>query len=227
MALIDPGRLTSIGVVTQPQGLKGELRVRLLTDVPEYYEEHRPPVILGTAQGMRQLTIRDVRRVGRDWVLALNGVETREAAEALQGANILLDRDHVKPLDEDEYFSDDLLGSRVRTLAGEVLGEVTGLLDIGPNEVLMVQGPRGEVLVPLVAGVVTAVDVATREILVDPPPGLLELNAPTGSADAEDAEAGMGPEDAPENPGKAGTKPGTKSGSGDRVPTGRRERRRR
>jgi len=187
MALLDPSRLTSIGVVIQSHGLKGELRVRLLTDAPEYYERRRPPMILGTARGMRPLTILEVRRSGADWVLLIEGVASREAADALRGAEILLDAAHLKPLEEGEVFSDDLLGSRVLTVAGELLGEVTGLLDIGPNEVLEVAGPRGEVLVPLIPSIVISMDTAAREIRVDPPPGLLELNA-TAPDDTEGVE---------------------------------------
>ncbi|MDH4246915.1 MAG: ribosome maturation factor RimM [Deltaproteobacteria bacterium] len=220
MALIDRDRLTCIGVVLQPHGLKGELRVRQLTDAAHYYERKRPPVILETSRGLRPLAIREIRSSGRDWVLLLEGVTTREAAEALQGANVLLEQAHLKPLEEDEYFTDDLLGSQVITLAGETVGEVTGLLDIGPHEVLMVQGTRGEVLIPLVPHVVTTVDMGARVIHVDPPPGLLELNLPgseTGTAGALERE----PEEAPE------VEPGMLSGNpGSTRPPGRRRKRR-
>ena len=78
----------------------------------------------------------------------------------------------MHPLGEDEFYQHDLIGLEVRTQAGEVLGEVAELLPTGANDVLVVQGPAGEWLLPLIEDVVQEVDLATREVVVELLPGI-------------------------------------------------------
>ncbi|HEX7928922.1 MAG TPA: tRNA (guanosine(37)-N1)-methyltransferase TrmD, partial [bacterium] len=90
-----------------------------------------------------------------------------------RGAEVLVEPGQVKPLGEDEYFTRDLVGCRVVTVTGQEVGRVTDVLANAAQPLLEVQGPAGEVLVPMVDGIVTAVDVQARQVTIDPPPGLL------------------------------------------------------
>jgi 16S rRNA processing protein RimM len=127
----------------------------------------------------------EARPQGRVWAVRLEGVSTREAAEALVGCEVLATREALGEAGEGLHFWADLEGLAVVTVAGEALGKVTGLLETGAVDVLVVTGGRGEVLVPLAPYV--TVDRAAGKVVVDPPEGLLDL-------DVEGREEKGGPE---------------------------------
>jgi 16S rRNA processing protein RimM len=113
------------------------------------------------------------RPQGRVWAVELEGVDSRESAEALVGCEVLAWREDLGEAGQDRHFWADLEGLPVVTVAGEEVGTVTGLYDTGGVDVLVVTGSRGEVLLPLAPYV--TVDRAGGRVLVDPPEGLLEL----------------------------------------------------
>lgn len=176
MALLDRDRLTGIGKVLQPHGLKGELKVTPLTDDPGYYEAHCRSVIMDTPDGLRQFNVNSLHASGGHWILTLEGVTNRETADTLRGASLMLSTEQLKPLEPGEYFLDDLIGCEVLTKDGMPLGSVQGLMETGAYTVLEIKGADGMVLAPMTPDVVETVDIAQRRISINPPPGLLELN---------------------------------------------------
>ena len=120
-----------------------------------------------------------VRHASRDkdeWLVTLDGVATREAAEALRGRAVRLPRAAV-PVGDDELLVADLIGCKVLDVAGTTLGEVTGSFDSGAHEVLEVRAADGrEFMLPLVDAFVRDVDLDAKKIVCDPPPGLVNLD---------------------------------------------------
>ncbi len=116
--------------------------------------------------------ILEARRQGRLWAVKLEGVPDRAAAEALVGAEVLAQREELGDAGEGRHWWADLEGLEVVTVSGEVVGKVTGLYETGGVDVLVVEGTRGEKLVPLAPYV--KVDPAAKRIVVDPPEGLLD-----------------------------------------------------
>lgn len=116
--------------------------------------------------------VEEARPQGRLWALRVEGVEDRDAAEAWVGAEVLGERGDLGDAGEGRFWWADLEGLPVTTVAGEPVGTVTGLLETGAVDVLVVKGERGEVLIPLAPYV--EVDVEGRRVVVDPPEGLLE-----------------------------------------------------
>lgn len=173
MALIDRERLVCIGRVARAHGLRGGLLAQPLTDAPEYYTRLRE-ILLDRGQGLQPLRVIDWVLHGRRWELRLEGVRDRDGAEALIGAELLIPQEALKPLAEGEYFQHDLLGCQVETRNGDLLGLVTGVLETGANDVLEVAGGGRVIMVPMLAQVVKAVDLAARRICIEPIPGLLE-----------------------------------------------------
>jgi 16S rRNA processing protein RimM len=173
--LLDRDRLVCIGRVSGAHGMEGGIKVVPLTDAPERYRELRE-LVLDTAQGLRAVAVEAQRDAGAQWVLKLKGLTGRSAAEALKGASVLVPLSERAPLAENEYFTEDLIGCAVETVAGEAVGAVTGVLEAGAQHLLQVAGARGEVLVPLAETIVKEVLLDRRTIRIDPPPGLLELN---------------------------------------------------
>jgi len=125
----------------------------------------------GEPPGTRK--VMEARPQGRVWAVQLDGVSSREAAEALVGCEVLAVREALGEAGEGVYFWADLEGLAVVTVAGEAVGTVTGLLETGAVDVLVVTGGRGEVLIPLAPYV--TVDRAAGKVVVDPPEGLLDL----------------------------------------------------
>lgn len=162
--------LVAIGKVVRAIGLGGFVGVGGSSGALEQLEQ----VTLRRAGGPDVARrILEARPQGRVWAVQFEGVVDRAAAEALVGSEVLAERDHLGEAGEGQHFWADLVGLAVRTEAGEALGSVDGLLETGAVDVLVVRGGRGELLIPLAPYV--RVDRDAREIVVDPPEGLLEL----------------------------------------------------
>lgn len=117
--------------------------------------------------------VMEARPQGRVWAVRIEDASDRAAAERWVGAEVWALREDLGEAGEGRYFWADLEGLPVVTKAGDEVGKVTGLVETGGVDVLVVDGPRGERLVPLAPYV--EVDMEARRIVVDPPDGLLDL----------------------------------------------------
>ena len=101
-------------------------------------------------------------------VARLEGIDDRDQAAALMGADILIRRSQLPDLPEGEYYWTDLEGLQVSNLQGEQLGRVQRLFETGANAVMVVNDSRRERLIPYVSGqYVVAVDLAAGTMRVD------------------------------------------------------------
>ena len=109
--------------------------------------------------------------------MLFEGVADRNAAEALRGTLLHVDARTLPALeDEDEYYDSQLVGLVARLTDGAVVGTVQEVLHLPHGDVLAVaRGEQGEALVPFVRAIVPRVDLAAGELVLDPPPGLLDL----------------------------------------------------
>ena len=159
--------LVLVGRVARAHGNRGQVIVNLDTDFPE--ERFRAGAVVMVGPSATARAIREVRfHQGRP-IIALEGIETMTEAAAAAGA-----------LPEHTYYHYDLIGCEVTDRSGKAIGPVTGVEGTMEMSRLVVAGSHGEVLIPLVAEICTEIDVAGRRIVVNPPDGLLELNAPGG-----------------------------------------------
>jgi 16S rRNA processing protein RimM len=113
------------------------------------------------------------RRHGDFVLLKLDGYPTRTEAELLRNELLQVPEDEAIPLEEGEYFLHQLLGLQVVTESGQNLGRLTEVLETGANNVFIIDGPGGELLVPDIPDVVLEVDVAGGRVVIRPLPGLL------------------------------------------------------
>jgi 16S rRNA processing protein RimM len=161
--------LVRIGKVVRAVGLKGHLGIAgsdgALGELGEIALRRGE----GEAEARR---IEEARPQGRVWAVKVEGVSDRTSAEAWVGAEVLAAREELSEAGEGRHLWADLDGLEVVTASGEAVGRVTGLYETGGVDVLVVQGARGEKLVPLAPYV--AVDREARRIVVDPPEGLLD-----------------------------------------------------
>jgi 16S rRNA processing protein RimM len=154
------------------------------------------------AIGDRDYPIVRVQPDKDDWLVTVVGVADRNAAEALRGQPVRVDRDLIDVAD-DELLVADLVGCTVVDLAGVTLGEVTSSFHSGAHEVLDIKRPNGkDFMLPLVDAIVTAVDLEARRIVCDPPPGLVDLDEADSAGESDEADAAGEGEDAgePEEP---------------------------
>jgi len=180
MGRTDPGFLV-VGHLGKAHGIRGELLVQPLTDHPE--GTFAPGVVLFPADAsalnpdpaVPPLRVLGARPHGEGWIVAFDGVETRSEAELLRGRYVLRAIEEVEPLEEDELFYHQLLGSEVRTVAGRVLGRVAEVYELAPSDLLEVRGEDGTFMIPFRREIVVEVDREEGRIVVDPPEGLLEL----------------------------------------------------
>jgi 16S rRNA processing protein RimM len=171
---------TVIARIGKPHGLLGEVTVQLHTDEPERRLAVGATVDTEAAPGTgvpRALTVRSTRVHNGVWLVAFEEVPDRTGAESLRGTRLVVDAVDALPADDDDVFTEDpLRGLTVVDPAGAVLGEVGGLELGAAQDRLVVLLPDGrEAQVPFVVALVPEVDLAGGRVVVDAPPGLLDL----------------------------------------------------
>ncbi len=162
----DPSTAVPVGRIVAAHGIRGELRVEPLTDFPDRFRTGAQLWLDGTPR-----RVQSSRWQGRLVVLKLQSVDDRNAAEALRGHELLVPSLHA--LNEpDVFYQHDIVGLRVVTLDGEELGRVEDIISTGSNDVYVVRGERGELLLPAIDDVVKQIDVDGGVVTVEMLPGL-------------------------------------------------------
>lgn len=161
----------------KPHGLKGELIVFPLTDEPEdVFAVGRtltPIDADGAAMGPPAVIERS-RPYHRRWLVKLEGVDDRTAAERFVGQAMGASIDLLRVPQDDEMYAHEVPGAAV-TVGGSMVGTARELLRVPGGHLLVVDVDGREVLVPFRRPILVTVSRERREIVIDPPPGLLEL----------------------------------------------------
>ncbi len=166
-----------VGRIARAHGLRGQVIVNPETDFPD--ERFQPGAELfiergGTIETLRVTTARFHRQRP---VIGIAGIETMNAANTLAGQELRVPVDRLAVLPPDTFYRHDLIGCAVETRDGRAIGIVRDVEGTLTGSRLVVDGEGGEVLIPLVAPICTAIDPAAKRIIVDPPEGLIEANA--------------------------------------------------
>jgi 16S rRNA processing protein RimM len=157
------------------RGLKGEIVAELLTDFPERFE--RISAIFAVSAGTKKSIQLENHWFQNDRVvLKFAGYDDIESAKSLIGFDFALPEAERMTLSENEYYDWELEGCSVVIKGGPTLGIVRGLLRTGGVELLAVEDESTrEHLIPMVQSIVVGIDIQRREVLIDPPEGLLDL----------------------------------------------------
>ncbi len=170
-----------VGAIARVHGLRGQV---VITPTTDFVEERFAPgarvcIRPEDARTPRLLTIAAVRFHRDRPIVRFEGIDSIDAAEALGRVPLWVDAGSRAPLGDRQYYHDDLIGCRVETLAGVPVGVVSRVDPTGGAALLVIGDGRDERLVPLADAICRVIDPAARRIVIDPPEGLLDLNAPS------------------------------------------------
>jgi 16S rRNA processing protein RimM len=168
--------LVLVGRIARPHGLKGDVVVNPETDFAE--ERFAPGATLWTRsdRGDEQLVVASCRMQGARPVVGFGGFDSIEGVERLVGLELRVPEGSLQPLAEGVYYHHQLIGCVVETAGGERIGQVERVDGGAAGSLLAIEGPNGEILIPLAMDITTRIDVDAKRITVTPPDGLLDLN---------------------------------------------------
>ena len=161
---MDPA-LLAVGRVARAHGLRGRVLVAPYNADSIGLERVRRLWLSGKVYEVAR-----AERVNLGYLVALRGIDDRNAADALRGQEVMVDRSELPPPAEDEMYAVDLIGFEVTDAPGKVYGVVEDLEEAGPQDLLKL---KGGALVPL--GLVQEVMSESRRIVIQVPEGLFEL----------------------------------------------------
>jgi 16S rRNA processing protein RimM len=169
--------LVLVGRVARTHGIRGELVINPDTDFPEERFAAGATVFVQRDGIPVPIAIREAWfHKGRP-VVTFEGVDTMNDAEAMRGAELRVPETALQPLPAGTYYRFQLQGCEVITREGQAVGKVREVEGEAGGLRLVVTAGDGEILVPLVEAICVSIDVDARRIVIDPPDGLLELNA--------------------------------------------------
>ena len=159
-----------IGKVLSAWGLKGEVKIEIITDFPDRFAL-LDQVLLGDEH--TPFKLEGFRKHAQFGLLKLSGLDNPEAARKLAGMLIYVPIAEAVPLGPDEFYEHQIIGLDVWTTDGQHLGRVSEVLFTGSNEVYVVQDKGKEVLIPAIKDVVPEIDLERGRMIVRLIDGLL------------------------------------------------------
>ncbi|MBZ0299642.1 MAG: ribosome maturation factor RimM [Anaerolineae bacterium] len=169
-------RYLLLGEILRPHGVRGELRMRILTDYPERIAKLENVYIGESASTDSPVpyVVQHMRRHQDYGLLKLKGIDDRDQADRLRELKVMVAIEEAVPLEEGEFYLFELIGLEVRTTEGEILGRLTEVLETGANDVYIVESARyGELLIPVTDETILKTDIDQGFVLVRLPDGLL------------------------------------------------------
>jgi len=162
---VEPEPDLRIGRVLKAHGVKGAVRVELLTDFPDRFAPGRDVLV-----GGRRLRVARSQELDGSMLVTFEGIDDRTAAEPLAGAYLTVPLGDARALPPDQYYHFQLVGLTVfDTRRARELGRVAEVLTYAANDVLRVTDGDHEVLIPMIRSVVRSIAPAEGRITVDLP----------------------------------------------------------
>ncbi|MCB1477828.1 MAG: ribosome maturation factor RimM [Rhodobiaceae bacterium] len=170
------GKRLLVGEIGAPHGVRGQLRVKSHTADPQAIADYGPLV----SDDGRVFTVEAIRPDKTVVIVTFKEVRDRNAAEALKGVRLYVDRDAIPDDDEDDsFFHADLIGLEAVDTVGKPLGRIIAVHDFGAGDLLDVEVADGpSVLVPFTGEIVPQVDLDAGRVTIDPPAGLFDKPEP-------------------------------------------------
>jgi 16S rRNA processing protein RimM len=169
-------RRVCVGVITGAQGVRGAVRIKSFTEIPEDVAGYGP---VENEAGDRRFELRVLGAAKGVLIAEVPGVENRDQAERLRGLRLYLSRAALPETATDEFYHADLIGLEAVLGDGTPVGRVRAVHDFGAGDTLELERPGSvSVLVPFTRAVVPIVKPDEGRLVLDPPPGLLDDGKP-------------------------------------------------
>ena len=165
----------TVGQILAPWGVKGKLKVQVVTDFPERFTPQSTIYI-----NRQPMTIDSTEWRKGKAIIKLNTVDSIEEVQKLRGQPVEIPHSQLYSLSEGHYYHFQLIGLEVWTIQGELLGNIAEILTAESNDNYVVRGARGEILIPAIDDVVKSVDLNKGHMVIEPIEGLLNLNQKAG-----------------------------------------------
>jgi 16S rRNA processing protein RimM len=165
-----------VGRIAKPHGLRGDVIVNPETDFVDERFAVGETLWTKSDRGEEALRIAAMRVQNGRPVVGFDGFSRVEDVERLAGLELRVPEDALQPLAEHTYYQHQLVGCAVETTNGDRVGDVTRVDGGIGGSLLVVDGARGEILIPLTLAICVEIDVMAKRIRIEPPEGLLELN---------------------------------------------------
>ena len=179
--MIDHDKWLIVGLITSPQGIKGKIKVKSLSDFDERFTKPGKRWIQKENENPKEFELTSgLKKPGKEsFIITLKGINNRNQAENLKGYKVLVKVDSIPKLNKEEFHLTELVNLKVKILENNqlnIIGKVINL-DNEKNNLLVIQLLKNnkEVLVPFVKEIVPVVDIKNKFIIITPPSGLLEL----------------------------------------------------
>jgi 16S rRNA processing protein RimM len=162
-----------VGKVTSTHGLKGEVKVYPEVDDPRLFSGFKKVYLVNP----KRSDCLDIERVGYHKsmvILKLSGIDDINAAQAIRNSELMLPREDIMELSDDQYFEADLIGLEAVTEDGRALGSLTEVIHTGANDVYAVRDDSGkEYLIPAIKSCIREIDLTEHRIVIVPMDGLI------------------------------------------------------
>lgn len=160
-----------VGKIIRPHGVRGDVTMMIITDYPDRLHDFETLYVGQTYQPHR---VASLRRHRDAMLLRFEGFADRDSVEIFRNQFVYVGRADAAPLEEGEYYFYQLENIRVVTDDGEELGRLVDYIETGANDVYIVRGPRGDLLLPVIPEVIVRVDIEARVMTVHLLEGLIE-----------------------------------------------------
>jgi 16S rRNA processing protein RimM len=158
--------MVSIGRAVKPQGRRGEIVIKPLSDRPDRFSTLTRVFVPGPDGGTREMAVTSCWPHKGRYVVKLDGVDSIDAAETFRDLELRIPEDELAPLPPGSYYHHQLKGVAVEDESGKRVGDVHDLLETGAAMVLVIRDGERETLLPLAEAFVLSVDVAARRAVV-------------------------------------------------------------
>jgi 16S rRNA processing protein RimM len=156
----------TVGRIERPFGVKGEVKVRSLSDVPGRFDSLTHVSLVAKNGKTMDTSVTHVRRTGKGFIVGLAGLATPEDADIWRDGLIQVLRGTVPALPDGQFYECDLVGLAVQTEEGQPIGVLEQIWELPGNHVFVVRQGDKEILVPAVKELVAAVDLERRVMTV-------------------------------------------------------------
>ncbi|WP_196428401.1 ribosome maturation factor RimM [Neisseria polysaccharea] len=164
--MTDTQNRVAMGYIKGVFGIKGWLKIAANTEYSDSLLDYPEWQLVKDGKTV-VVTLEEGKVVNGELQVKFEGINDRDLAFSLRGYTIEIPREAFAPTEEDEYYWADLIGMTVVNKDHTVLGKVSNLMETGANDVLMIDGEHGQILIPFVFQYIETVDTGSKTITAD------------------------------------------------------------